>query len=518
MKEGGKVNHSRSKKALYNTLSELALQLVTAICGFILPRLVLTNFGSTYNGITHSITQFISCVELLKSGIGSVTRAALYKPLAAHDNIGVSEVVNATEKFMRRVAMIFACGIVIFAVVYPFLIHDEISWLSAFLLVIIISTSTFEQYFFGMTYQMFIKSDQKNYILSIVQIITAILNTIISAILISLGFGIHIVKLGSAVVFIAPPIFYMLYVRKKYNIDKKVKENTKLIAQRWDAFGHQIANFVNSNTDIIVTTIILGVKEVSVYTIYNLIGYSVRKVILSITSGVTAAFGNMYAKNERASLEIRFRQFELVMYVASTILFTACGILFVPFVMIYTRGVLDANYSRPIFAILVCVANYFACMKMPYETMVFAAGQFKQTRNAAFVESILNITVSVVLANVIGLNGIMIGTIVAGAYRTFVYNKYVADKLLNYNWWNIFVKLLYSAFCAIVSYFIVSIFQMNGASGYLEWAVLALEVVLIVSIVSFVTAFVVFKKDVIALIKVMNNLLKTKMRLRKGNM
>lgn len=511
------MNQSRSKKALYNTLSELALQLVTAICGFILPRLVLINFGSTYNGITHSITQFISCVELLKSGIGSVTRAALYKPLAAHDSVGISEVVNATEKFMRRIAVIFACGIMVFAVVYPFLIHDEISWMSAFLLVIIISTSTFAQYFFGMTYQMVIQADQKNYILSIVQIVTAILNTAVSALLISLGFGIHAVKLGSAIVFIAPPIFYMLYVRKKYDIDKDVKENTKLISQRWDAFGHQIANFVNSNTDIIVTTIILGVKEVSVYTIYNLVGYSVRKIILSLTSGVTAAFGNMYAKDERDSLKIRFRQFELVMYIASTVLFTVCGILFVPFVMIYTSGVVDVNYSRPVFAVLVCVANYFACMKMPYETMVFAAGQFKQTRNAAFVEALLNITVSVVLANVIGLNGIMAGTIVAGVYRTFVYNKYVASKLLDYNWWNIFVKLFYSAFCASISCMVVSLFKITSVSGYLEWVLLAVGVMFIVLVISFITAFVMFKKDMVGIINVVRGLIKTKLSLGKDS-
>lgn len=40
------------------------------------------------------------------------------------------------------------------------------------------------------------------------------------------------VKLGSAIVFVIPPVFYLLYARKKYGIDKKVPANTKLIAQR----------------------------------------------------------------------------------------------------------------------------------------------------------------------------------------------------------------------------------------------------------------------------------------------
>ena len=76
----------RSKKALINSISSLLSQLVTIICGFVLPRLILSQFGSSYNGITSSITQFLNCVILLRAGVGGVTRAALYKPLADGDN------------------------------------------------------------------------------------------------------------------------------------------------------------------------------------------------------------------------------------------------------------------------------------------------------------------------------------------------------------------------------------------------------------------------------------------------
>ena len=108
---------SRFKKAMINTVTELILEVVTAICGFILPRLILSHFGSAYNGITQSVSQFISCVALLKSGIGSVTRAALYKPLAEQDSFTLSAVTNATAQYMRRVALIFSVGVIGFAAV-----------------------------------------------------------------------------------------------------------------------------------------------------------------------------------------------------------------------------------------------------------------------------------------------------------------------------------------------------------------------------------------------------------------
>ena len=59
-------------KALkYNTLSTLLLEIVTLISGLIMPRLILSHFGSTSNGLVGSITQFLgfsTIVQVLKQG------------------------------------------------------------------------------------------------------------------------------------------------------------------------------------------------------------------------------------------------------------------------------------------------------------------------------------------------------------------------------------------------------------------------------------------------------------------
>ena len=98
-----------------NMMASIGYEMVAVICGLILPRLILSTFGSSYNGITSSITQFLSCVTLLRAGIGGVTRASLYKPLADNDMESVSAIINATSKFMQRVALIFAGMIIVFA-------------------------------------------------------------------------------------------------------------------------------------------------------------------------------------------------------------------------------------------------------------------------------------------------------------------------------------------------------------------------------------------------------------------
>lgn len=496
------MSQSRSKKALRNTFCQLLLEAVTAICGLILPRLILARFGSSYNGITQSITQFISCVALLKSGIGSVTRAALYKPLAQHDSTAISEVINATEKFMRKIALIFSIAVLIFAAIYPLMVAEDFSWEFAFTLVLILSISTVAQYFFGITYQMLIEADQCNYIISLLQIITTVANTVVSAILIKVGCTIHIVKLGSAFVFVIAPLFYYFYARKKYNIDKRVKANNSLISQRWDAFGHQLANFVNNNTDIIITTAFLGVREVSVYAVYAMIASNIKKIINSFTSGTTAAFGNMIARNEQDTLKKRFEQFEVAIFYICSLMFITTAILFVPFIALYTKGIYDVDYCRPVLGYLFCIAEFFACIKLIYENVVFAAGKFKETRNMAYMEATINIIVSVVLAKIIGLTGIIIGTILAGAFRTIVYNLYASVNIVYRKPRKIVKKIIYVMASSIICFCIVQAIGLPIIENYLQWMFFAVFVLIIAFFITTLLGVVLFRKEFIGLLNI----------------
>ncbi len=203
----------RSKKAIANIITSFMLQITTAICGFIIPRLILDSFGSEVNGLVSSISQFLGYIALVEGGIGGVTRAALYKPLAQKDNLKLSGIVKATEAFFRKVAIIFVFYTLILSVIYPFLAEISFEWFYTFSLVIILSISTFAQYFFGVSYQLLINADQKQYLTNIVQIVTAILNAVSVILLIRMNCNIHIVKLTSALIFILRPLVFKYYVK-----------------------------------------------------------------------------------------------------------------------------------------------------------------------------------------------------------------------------------------------------------------------------------------------------------------
>lgn len=477
----------KNNKLQINIVSSVAVQVVSIVCAFILPRLILVSFGSNYNGIINSVNQFLSCVTLLRAGIGGVTRAALYKPLAEKNNKKVSAIIRATEIFMRKIALIFVLFLLIFAAVYPLFVKEQFDWFFTASLVVVLGISTVSQYFFGITYQMLLQADQKLYVYNFVQIIGTIANTIAAVILINAGCEIRIVKLASAVVFGITPIALFYYVKRNYKLDRNIAPDNSTIKQRWDAFAHQVAAFVNTNTDLMVLTVFSNLYQVSVYSVYNLVISGVKQLVTTCSSAIEAMLGDTIAKESTVQLNAKVNAYEWVLNVISCIALICSAMLIVPFVMIYTQGVSDTNYEQPIFAYLLCFATFMSCIRLPYQNLVEASGHFKETRNGAIGEAIINIVVSVMFVKKWGCVGVAIGTIVAMTVRTIQYAEY-ASKFILFRSSKIYLKRFIVSFISIaVTMTMFYVFNLGDvlvkATTYTEWILHAIVVFLVVSIV-----------------------------------
>ena len=498
----------RSKKAIINIISSLTLQFVTVICGFIVPRLIIKNFGSGVNGLITSITQFLAYISLIESGFGGVVMSMLYKPIANGEKSKIEEILKASEKFFRIVAYIFIVYIIILCIVLPQVVSNEFNKLYTVSLIIIIATSTFAEYYFGMTYRLYIQATQRMYIVSIIKIVTLIINTILIVTLINFGANIQIVKLISTLIFILRPILQNLYVKKKYNLNLKKAKSGYKIKQKWDGLAQHIASVIHTNTDVVILTIFVNTLEVSVYSVYLLVISGIRGIVEAFTGGIDATFGDMIAKGEKENLNKSFKSYEGFYFTLSTIICTSTLFLILPFVKIYTRDIVDVNYIRPVFSYLIVLAEFLFLIRIPYSTTTKAAGHFKETRNGAIIEALLNIVISVVLVWKLGIEGVAIGTLVAMFIRTieFMYHtsKYILDRSVLYT----FKRLLVIAIEVIIVAIIVNLIPSVNVTSYLTWIVQAVIVAVISSLVVIPINCMVYKENVKNVIGVAKNILK----------
>ena len=247
----------RSKKAAKNMAATLVELLVSTAANFIVPYFIIRAYGSGVNGLLSSITQFLSYIALIESGIGAIGRASLYKPLADHDTATLSGNVKALENFYRRISGIFLVYVVVLAALFPLLLHREHSWSYTATLVVILAFQTFIQYYFGITHQTVIQADQRKYIPTLLQAFTLALNAAITVGLIRLGAGVHTVKVVSAAAFTIRSMVMYFYAREHYKIDKKAKPRSEILKQRWDGLAQHIAFFVNNFSCNMIYNLIL---------------------------------------------------------------------------------------------------------------------------------------------------------------------------------------------------------------------------------------------------------------------
>lgn len=420
----------RGKNAKRNIYISLLCQFVTIICGLITPRFMLKAFGSEVNGAITSINTFLGYIMLLEGGIGGVARASLYKPLAQNDEIRTSEIMTEMKVFFRRVGYVFTIYVLLIACLFKSISHtNALDWSTSFLLVLIISGSTFAQYFIGISNVVLITASQRQYINNLINLVGTILNAIVIVVLTSLGCSIIIVKLVSSIVFVMKPVALWIYVKRNYTIYPR-RNYTNVLKDKWTGLGQHIAYFLHSHTDVVVLTVFGNLKEVSVYGVYYMVTNSIQSITTSFSSGMESVFGDMYAKKEYDTLHKTFSIYDTLVSIISIILFGTTAVLIIPFVQLYTIEITDANYIQPLFGLMLVCACWLHCLRAPYHNMIIAAGHFKQTNAASYGEAIINILTSVLLVIHFGLIGVAIGTVAATLYRFVFYAVYLSKNIM----------------------------------------------------------------------------------------
>ena len=465
------------KLTIKNIITSLLYRFTIIICGFILPKLIISNYGSNVNGLITSIIQFLSYITLLEAGFGPVIKSTLFKPIVKNDKKTIEKILKASEKIFRQIAYIFIAYIIILCITYPYIMKNEFDSIYTISLILIISISTFSEYYFGMTYNIFLNAHQKQYIIHFIQIITLILNTILTIVFIKLGFNIQLVKLGSATLFMIRPILYNLYVKKKYDINLNGVENNYKIKQKWDALAQHVAYIIYHNTDILVLTFFCNIKEVSVYGIYMLIINNIRNLVYSFTCGIDSSFGKIIASKDK-------KKFVTFYYIISSIIFISALFLIIPFISIYTKGITDANYIRPTFAYIMIISTFILSIKDPYNDLVKVVGHFKQTQKGAWFEAILNLTISICLVFKLGIVGVIIGTLVSTTIRTIEIIYYSSKNILNTTILDFIKRLLLITISFIIIYLIINNISIIKINNYFDFIIYG-------TLISFISSFVI---------------------------
>lgn len=469
------------------------MQLVTLVCGFILPRMILEQYGSEVNGLTQSIAQFLGVITFLELGVGQVIQSALYKPLAEKNNEKVSSILASGGRFFSRIAWVLLAYAAVLTAVYPLLIDRSFGWTYTAALIAAISINSFAQYLFGIVDKLLLNADQRGYVQYISQIGATLLNTLICIFLIRAGQSIQMVKFASALIYLVRPWAVRMYVKRHYSIDRNVRYAGEPIQQKWNGIAQHVAAVILEGTDTVVLTLFATLSDVSIYSVYYMVIHGIMQFYQAATAGLQSAVGALWAKQELDQLNRVFGCLETALHFVTVLLFSCTGILILPFVQVYTEGLTDAQYQQPLFSAILVLAYWVRCVRTPYNILILAGGHYKQTQTCHILAAAINLIVSVLAVKAWGLVGVALGTLASLVYQTLWMVVYDSRHLLKWPLQNFFRQL-----CAdLLTFGLIYLATMGiglGEVSYLGWFVMALKVGVIALVITAVVAFLFYRR------------------------
>lgn len=461
----------RVHRAKKNVASTLANQLFSTLCGLVIPWVMIDTFGSAAYGATTSIVQFLSYITLFEGGIGRVARGALYKPLADRDDEGVSRVYLAVKRFFSGIGLAFAG----YAVALAFVYHDiaEVQIFDreyTFMLVLSIAVGKFAEYMGGISKVTLFNADQRQYVVNAVYIVTNVLNAGLVVLLCRCGADILWVKLVSSLVFVLRPVIYSVYLKRHYRIQKK--GTRAVLPNKFTGLAQHTAYVIQNNTDVLILTVLADLRSVAVYSVYHLIIFSMRNVVTSFTGGMEALLGDMAAKGEQEALHRTYRSYKLILTIITVALFGATAVLILPFVSLYTAGVTDADYIRPVFGLLLVMSEALNCLVLPCFNLTIAANKLKESQIGAFGEAAVNVVVSLVMVIVWDpLLGVAFGTLASTVFKCLYYTVFAGKHILKIHPLRMVLKMVATALVLVeISVGGVWLMETVTVPNYLVWA------------------------------------------------
>ncbi len=442
------------RRSVYNIATGVLGQLLTIALGAIIPRLFLTSFGSEYNGLLSSISQALVYLALLEAGVGGASLQALYGTIAKGDKQSTSAIVNATGHYYRKTGYFYAVAVTLLAIVFPFVTTSNIPPLNTTLIILLAGVPGVVSYIFQGKYNILLRAEGKNYILTVLSTSTLLLTSCCKITLLLIGCHIIFFQICCMCISLLQVLFVYAYIKRHYGwLDFSITPDFQAISQKNAVLVGQISDMVFRNSSTLILAICCDLKIVSVYAIFNLLFSMINTGLGHIAHGMTYLMGQTY--NRDKALFLRYHDtYETYRMPLIYSLYMTALLFIIPFMRLYTAGITDANYLDYGVAVLFSVSALLSGSRIGEADLINYAQHFRKTQWRCVAEAGINLVVALLLTPFYGIYGVLIGTIVALLYRTNDMIIYANRRILGRSPWITYKRVLANAAVFILLYYL----------------------------------------------------------------
>lgn len=495
---------SRTKKTMLNAKMNLICYFASFITAFFTRKILLDQLGAEFIGFTGTVGSLLSFLNLAELGIGTAIGYVLYKPIADGDRFKINEIISVLGYLYRKIGYaILSIGIItsfFLPLIFP---STTFSWVVIYFGFYAYLTSSLIGYFANYKATL-LSADQRNYIVTgyfqltttskvILQMVLAIfVQSFIVYFLIELLFGIiNSIILNWKISKTYP--WLMNEVKLGNKLLKKYPEITTYIKQ---IFAHKVGWVVHGQLSPILIYSFATLPVVALYTNYTLLTQKIENLVSAVINSAGAAIGNLIAEGDKEkTLKVFQELFAFRIFITSIV--TACVYNFSSQLIEVWLGeqyVLD-NATVTLIAIL-CGLNI---ARGAIDQFNHAFGLYGDIW-APYIECIITIASSIVGGHILGLSGILLGSLISTITINYVWKPYYlfsrGFKISVFMHWRTFIIHLVAAIAAyLVTAYICNqvIRPFVTATGWIELIIEGLLYMITIITLTFAAFYVTSK-------------------------
>lgn len=429
-------DRSRTKNTIVNAATGMGTQLLITVIQFIARTVFIQCLGRSYLGINSLFSNILTMLSLTELGLDTAINFKLYKPLAEGD----VPRLQVLMKFYRRAYLVVGLvmiGLGLALVPFlPVLIKDYNSVIAlgmnpALIFLLFVAQSSMSYLFFA-SKSAILKADQKMYITNRVHLYVTLAIAIIQIITLKLysNFILYTVLSVLSVV-ILNLITAGIAVKQYPDVFEKTSENISkdevkgLFKDLGALFIFKANSVVVKATDNIVLSAFIGIDIVGQYSNYALFFSSIIVFLNKIYSSVDASIGNLFVTE---NTEKKYRFFQIMNYLTVIIFGTAAVGIAVCSDELITAWI-GKDYVIPgQFAVLIGIELLLHGLKQNLTQIRNASGVFRQMWYRPFIGIVVNIGVSIWLVGIIGIHGVILGTIASDLLSNMLFDPSIVYK------------------------------------------------------------------------------------------
>lgn len=416
--------NSRTENAINAFVFTAVSNILNVALGLIYRKAFLQILSAKYLGVNGLFTNILSVMSIAELGITNSVMYRLYKPIKDNDILQIGQIVAFLKKAYRLIMIsILAIGIALLPFL-SFLIRDtnEIpEGINLYVVYGIFMFQTLSSYFFNYK-QIILSADQKQHFLSVCTLITNIVRYAAQFgvlwftrnYVLTLVIGICTTVISNFIVSCCASRTYKEVMNYKGRISSELK-NDVLNDVKATAF-HRIGGKIVTSTDSIVISKYVSLAAVGLYSNYSFIIVNLENVIAQALGAFVSSIGNA---NVSLPKEGNYQIFKKLQYAGLSIGLATTVCLYVltePFIQIWLGS--DMLLSKNIL-IFLCMDYFFTVTRQICLSFTNATGLFIKDKLRPIIQSAINLAVSIVLVNQMGLVGVFIGTVISHLVTVF---------------------------------------------------------------------------------------------------